>query len=171
MPRDLHSPDGKPAESSSRSGGWNHRGGFAVRGNAQGADDGNVYLLPNAAGAPVYVLSPGGEIMRTIKLESEANERLGMSVAAGRLISWSQHVDNRRPQRVNSPTPSNQTPSPAASPDDSLFRIFNLQTGELAAEYSASPDLGSFACYNSNTFTFLRLDQAHHLQLVTATPH
>jgi len=170
MPRDLRSPDGP--QSQPAAGGWNRRGSFAVRGNAQGANDGNVYLLPNAAGAPVYVLSPGGEIVRTIKLESSANERLGMSVAAGRLISWSQHVDNRRPQRLSSPPPSGQAASPpAVGADDSLFRIFNLQSGELAAEYTASPDLGTFACYSSGEFTFLRLDQAHHLQVVTASPH
>lgn len=171
MPRDLRSPDSSQSQPAPAAG-WNRRGSFAVRGNAQGANDGNVYLLPNAAGAPVYVLSPGGEIVRTIKLESSANDRLGMSVAAGRLISWSQHVDNRRIQRVTSSPSSGQAASPpAAGADDSLFRIFNLQSGELAAEYSASPDLGTFACYSSDGFTFLRLDQAHHLQVVTASPH
>jgi hypothetical protein len=169
MPRDLRSPDGNQSQFAAAGGSWNRRGSFAVRGNAQGANDGNVYLLPNAAGAPVYVLSPGGEIVRTIKLESEANERLGMSVAAGRLISWCQHVETRRLQRVNSPPPPDQTPTPASN--DSLFRIFNLQSGELAAEYNASPDLGTFACYSSGDFTFLRLDPAHHLQVVTASSH
>lgn len=172
MPRDLRSPDGSQGQPAPAASGWNRRGSFAVRGNAQGANDGNVYLLPNAAGAPVYVLSPGGEIVRTIKLESAANDRLGMSVAAGRLISWSQHVDNRQIQRLTSPPPSGQAASPpAAGSNDSLFRMFNLQSGELAAEYGASADLGSFACYNSGSFTFLRLDQAHHLQVVTASPH
>ena len=169
MPRDLRSPDGKQDQSASSRGSWAWRNSTR---NAQGANDGNVYLLPNAAGAPVYVLSPGGEIVRTIKLESAANERLGMSVAAGRLISWSQHVDNRRIQRVASPPPSGQAAlPPAAGSNDSLFRIFNMQSGELAAEYGASADLGNFACYNSGSFTFLRLDQAHHLQVVTASPH
>ena len=166
MPRDLRSPDGNQDQSASSRGSWAWRNSTR---NAQGANDGNVYLLPNAAGAPVYVLSPGGEIVRTIKLESVANDRLGMSVAAGRLISWSQHVEPRRLQRVNSPPPTDQTATVASN--DSLFRIFNIQTGELAAEYSASPDLGTFACYSSGDFTFLRLDQAHHLQLVTASPH
>lgn len=166
MPRDLRSPDGNQDRSVSSRGSWAWRNSSR---NAQGANDGNVYLLPNAAGAPVYVLSPGGEIVRTIKLESAANERLGMSVAAGRLISWSQHVEPRRLQRVNSPPPTDQTATAASN--DSLFRIFNIQTGELAAEYSASPDLGTFACYSPDGFTFVRLDPAHHLQVVTASPH
>ena len=172
MPRDLRSPDGAKNESVGQnqpSGGrWGRRNSFSVVGSAQGADDGNVYLLPNTAGAPVYVLSPGGEIVRTIKLDSKVNERLGMSVAAGRLIAWSQHMEPRRFQRVASAPP----PAPTtAGANDSLFSIFNLQTGELAAEYSASQDLGTFACYSTNGFTFLRLDQAHHLQVVTASPH
>lgn len=164
MPRDLRSPEGGQNQSAS-GGGWARRDRFAVRGSAQGADDGNVYLLPNVAEAPVYVLSQGGEIVRTIKLESAADERLGMSVAAGRLLSWSQHVNSYRSRWVDSPGPVSAS---TVGQGDSLFRIFNLQTGELAAEYSASADLGTFACYGSDGFVFLRQDQARHLQVVTA---
>jgi hypothetical protein len=169
MPRDLRAPDGPQAEPSSNDGPRMHRFGLPTRGNAQGADDGNVYLLPNTSGTPVYVLSPGGEIVRTINLQSAANERVGMSAARGLLVSWSQHVDSRRFQRVASAAPPNQATTPGGG--DSLFRIFNLQTGELAAEYSATAELGSFACYSSDRFTFMRLDQARHLQIVTASPH
>ena len=168
MPRNLRSPDGSQNQSAP-SNNWTRRDRFAVRGSAQGADDGNVYLLPNVAGAPVYVLSQGGEIVRTIKLDSAADERLGMSVAAGRLISWAQHVDSSRFRRTAAPAP--EQASTVAS-GDSLFRIFNLQTGELAAEYTASADLGTFACYSYDGFVFLRQDQAtRHLQVVTAGPH
>jgi len=166
MPSDLHSTGvnhGQPAWSL---GSWAWRNPTR---EAQGADDGNVYLLPSAAGAPVYMLSPSGEIIRTIMLGSTANEPLGMSIAAGRLIYWSRNVEPRRLRHTSSDRPLDQ--AAAAVSGDSLVRIFNLQTGELAAAYIAPAELGNFACYSSGDFTFLRLHQPGRFQVVRASAY
>jgi hypothetical protein len=133
----------------------NQTGEVSIPGTAEAGDDGNIYLLPGARGAPggqatVYVVSPGGEIVRTIRLTSPAGAHLrSIKVAGGRLIAW--YMVTKDEEIAGH-----------------IFQALDAFDGRKLLEYEAKPPLGVFACYTRDVFEFLGWGQFHRLQLVRA---
>ncbi len=119
--------------------------GFALMG-----DDGNAYLLRSAYPAVIYVISSGGEILRTLKIDLgrsyvSASPRT-MFVAQGKLLLL--FSDDK----------------------ESFFELADVETGEVQAEYFGTPELGeALGCYTGTELIFLGVKNGK-LQLTHAEP-
>jgi hypothetical protein len=119
--------------------------------DAEVGADGNIYALRRSSPALVYVISPAGKIVRTLKINAPA---------AG-VMPDAFHVSKNR----------------MAIPfwnDDNQSRVVvvaDAQTGQRIATYSGSAGLGqSFACYSADdgVFTFLHLGEKNELEVIRA---
>ena len=51
-----------------------------------------------------------------------------------------------------------------------MLRVFDAQSGEVVAEYTAPRKLGRFACYTPEVFTFLRRDDLGRVEILRTEP-
>ncbi len=115
-------------------------------------DDGKLYLMRRTAGGPVYAISSGGVVEKTVLPVSPQGARLtAIKVAKGRLAA--QFVRD--------------------TPDDStevIIKIVDLQSRKNIAEYTHSNyQIGSaLACYSPDSFVFLVPGEGYKLTVVTA---
>ncbi len=135
--------DSKPKQGDSKAKKSHHRPEIenaAVRfGRALLGYDGNIYLMRASLPPIVYVVSPSGTLVHTVKLQSpfEKATPVVLMMDGGRLaIEFS---------------------DPAAEDTNStILRVANAQTGEKIADYRIAPELTeAVACYSGNKFTFL----------------
>jgi hypothetical protein len=103
-------------------------------GEAVSGDDGNVYLLRWGSPAIVYVVSPGGEVVRRLTIDPGNGDMRPRSlfVSNGRVAI--QFADSKKP----------------------LLVVANASSGVVEATYASSLDLGSgLACYTTSEVTFV----------------
>ena len=101
--------------------------------------DGNIYLMRASTPPIVYVVSPSGKLVHTVKLQSpfEKGTPIALMMDGGRLaIEFSDPV--------------------AEDTSSTTVRVVNAQTGDKIADYRIAPELTeAVACYSDNKFTFL----------------
>jgi hypothetical protein len=111
--------------------------------------DGNLYAMRNSAPALIYVISPVGKVVRTLKVNAPV---------AGALPGTF-HVS------------SNRLAVSFGNDGSQMLVVIDAQTGRSIATYSAPGTLGtSFACYSADdrVFTFLNLGEGNALEVIRA---
>ena len=119
--------------------------------DAEVGADGNLYAMRNSSPALIYVISPAGQVVRTLKVHAPlARARTGTFHISGNRLAvsfWS---------------------------GDSHFQILvvtDAQTGRRIATFFDPGALGSsFACYSAEegVFTFLTLGEGNALEVIRA---
>lgn len=119
--------------------------------DAEPAPDGNIYALRRSSPALVYVISPAGKILRTLKVNAPAPGVMPNTfhVSANRLAVsfWDDNTHSH------------------------TLVVADAQTGRRIATYSDPTGLGpSFACYSADdgVFTFLHLGEGNTLEVIRA---
>jgi len=119
--------------------------------------DGTLYVFkPDGESAAVDVISPAGELVRTLKLSAPVTglHAFEMYLAGNRLL-----VSYQRPAKIAS---SNE-------PDTRLWHgLYDLESGQLQAILEQK-ERGILACANYNELTFLTTTKSRHFALATAT--
>jgi len=119
--------------------------------DAEVGSDGNIYALRRSSPALVYVISPAGKIVRTLKV----------SAPVAGVMPEAFHVSKNR-MAVSFWNDDDQS---------RVVVVSDAQTGQGIATYSGSAELGqSFACYSADdgVFTFLHLGEKNELEVVRA---
>ena len=111
--------------------------------------DGNLYALRNSSPALIYVISPAGKILRTLKVKAPAaGARPGTFHVSGNRLAVSFGND-----------------------DSQVLVVIDAQTGRGIATYvdHENPE-ASFACYSADdgVFTFLNLGEGNALEVIRA---
>lgn len=103
-------------------------------GQAVPGPDGNVYLLRRTSPALVYVVSPGGEVLRKISVDGGSDDLVprSMFVAGGRIAIQ------------------------FAAEKQAVIKVVSADTGDPTESYEATLELGAaLSCYTGDKFTFL----------------
>lgn len=113
--------------------------------------DGNIYALRRSSPALVFVISPAGTIVRTLKVSAPVAGDMpdGFHVSKNRMAVSFLSDDNQARVLV----------------------INDAETGQRIATYSGAAELGqSFACYTADdaVFTFLHLGEKNELEVIRA---
>jgi hypothetical protein len=109
-------------------------------GSVVAGDDGNIYTMRLSSSPQVQVISPGGEVLRSMPLSSPAPDYFAqqMIVGQGRLIVL------YRKQAAEGRSAS------------SIVSVFDAQTGAKLADYLAAPPLGGgLACFTRAGLVFV----------------
>jgi hypothetical protein len=118
---------------------------------AEAATDGNIYALRRSSPALVYVISPAGKIVRTLKVSPPTRGVApNMFHVSGNRLAISFWDDEKQSQTLV---------------------VTDSQTGRTIARYSDPGGLGpAFACYSADegVFTFLQLGEQNTMEVVTA---
>lgn len=124
--------------------------------SAEPGDDGNIYLIRPSETPSVYVVSPGGSVLRRFRVSppGEGFRATTVKVAGGR-SAVEFYKDN-----------------PAGPGSIYIYSIVDAYTGEKIADYLATTEAGGvWACYSPNGFAFLSSrGNPPRLTLVKATP-
>jgi hypothetical protein len=123
-----------------------------TQGEAAPGDDGNVYLMRRTSPPLVYVISAGGEVVRTLKVTPPAGnaEVWSMKYAYGGRLVFEFTV----------PTPVN------GSRPDIIFSLVDAETGQRVLDYKAPPKMGgSFVCYSQEKVVTLGTMPDEHLSI------
>jgi hypothetical protein len=113
--------------------------------------DGNLYAMRNSSPAMIYVISPAGKVVRTLKVSAPA---------AGALPATFHVSSNRLAVSFGNGDSKTQT-----------LVVADAQTGRRVANYFDPGTLGtSFACYSADdgVFTFLTLGEGNALEVIRA---
>jgi hypothetical protein len=119
-------------------------------------DDGNVYvfrprtLLRPGSPTPIWVVSPAGEVIRTIKAKppDEAFRAFEVRQGGGRIAV--QFIETKKG-------------GPASR---HILSVFNAETGEKEADYEVPIGVGGLlACYTPNGFSFIGTGKEGQLTL------
>ena len=108
-------------------------------GRALLGQDGYLYVMRATSPAIIYVISPGGEVARTLKLQAPIKRGIpvAMMVNAGRLAIEFSDPD-------------------AQDVSDTTIRVVSATTGDTVADYKIVRELTeALACYTNDKFTFL----------------
>ena len=125
----------------------------------QAGEDGNIYLMRWTSPAIIYVISPGGEVVRrfTVDPESAAYRPITMHTSAGRIaILFADNATGRDVIKV-----VDTEGHPVAT------------YAEPAAKSGSAQPLGeAFVCYRNNPerFTFLTFGASNQLEIQTVQP-
>jgi hypothetical protein len=118
-----------------------------------GSDD-YVYYVRRTESPTIYVLSPGGEIVRSIRVRSPGKrfEPETIKVAGGRIAIEFIRDD------------------PKNNRDEMLLEVVDAQTGNPLGAYRTPQQIGSaFACFTLDEFTFLTAKDGK-VSLIKAAP-
>jgi len=115
--------------------------------------DGNVYIFHQVSPARLYVVSPSGQLLRTLTLAPPKDKAEPSEAAMG---STSMAIEFQVPEEKYVSI--------------TRIRLVSLQTGEPIADYEISPGLGQIACYASDKFTFIRMIR-NQQSLIHASTH
>jgi hypothetical protein len=121
--------------------------------DAEAGADGNVYALRRSSPALVHVISPAGEIVRTLKVSSPAPGAMPNAF----------HVSGN--QLAISFLPGDTEAGGQA------LVVVDAQSGQTIRAFADPGTLGgAFACYSANdgVFTFLHLAEGNKIELVRA---
>lgn len=130
---------------------------LAMASMAEKGDDGNVYLARSTQHGPIFVISPAGKVLRTLKFAppNKKAQFTSFKVASGRIVL--QFVEND-PKGIG---PGVQT-----------LVVLDSQNGKELLRYSdKNPEIGlAFACYkpHPDEFVFVGANQDGKMQLVRA---
>ena len=111
-------------------------------GRTVGGDDGNIYVMRLGPQAVVYVVSPGGSLIRKLKIASPVAKAQAVELkeSRGRLA-------------IEFSVPDSKGVS------DTRIRVADAYTGQSIADYAITPEMGeALACYRNDgtdRFTFL----------------
>jgi hypothetical protein len=113
--------------------------------------DGNLYAMRNSSPALIYVISPAGKVVRTLKVNAPVPGALPgtFHVSKNQLAVSFGHPDGKT----------------------QLLVVADAQTGRKVATYFDPVSLGSsFACYSADdgVFTFLTLGEGNALEVIRA---
>jgi hypothetical protein len=120
------------------------------------AEDGNAYLMRWTNPAIIYAISPGGEVIRRIKIDPGDSDYRTMHIFKNRIAVLFIQPDHEK-----------------------TLMIVDLEGHEIARyreveskEQKGGPLTGAFYCYTENPtrFTFLRSSDDHKLQFWIAEP-
>jgi len=121
--------------------------------DAEVGGDGNLYVMRRSSPVLIYVVSPSGTVLRTLKIATPAHVQFpsGFHLSANRLAVSFAHDENQSQTLV----------------------VADAQLGRRIAAYSFTDPTGaapSFACYSANegVFTFLRLGEGNALEVLRA---
>ena len=121
--------------------------------DAEVGGDGNLYVMRRSSPVLIYVVSPSGMILRTLKIATPAHVEFpsGFHLSANRLAVSFANDENQSQTLV----------------------VADAQLGRKIAAYSFTDPTGtvpSFACYSANegAFTFLRLGEGNTLEVLRA---
>ena len=110
-----------------------------VTGQAMLGADGNIYLFRRMSPVLLYVVSPSGQLLRTLIITSPNDKAEPVAAAMGR----------------NSIAVVFQIPE-AMDSSDTRIRVVSLPTGDVIADYKITAELGStLACCARDEFTFI----------------
>lgn len=118
---------------------------------AEAGRDGNLYVMRRSSPALVYVISPSGTVMKTIKVGSPLPDALptAFHVSGNQMAVLFWNDENQRQTVV----------------------VADAQTGRKIASYVDPGGLGpSFVCFSANegVFTFLKLGEGNALEIIRA---
>jgi hypothetical protein len=111
--------------------------------------DGNLYVMRAASPALVYVISPGGKILRRLKIAAPTSTSRASAF----------HVSG------------NQIAVAFSNDESQMLVVTDAQRGRNISTYSFSGDASaSFACYSANeaVFTFVNLGEGNTLEVIRA---
>ena len=111
--------------------------------------DGNLYAMRNSSPALIYVISPAGKVVRTLKVSAPVTGE----------VPGAFHVS------------SNRLAVSFGKDDGWMIAIVDAQTGHKIATYFDPGTAGtSFACYSADdgVFTFLTLGEGNALEVIRA---
>jgi hypothetical protein len=117
--------------------------------DAEVSVDGNLYAMRNSSPALIYVISPAGQVVRTLKVNAP--------VAGATPGTF--HVS------------SNRLAVSFGKDGIQMLDVIDAQTGRWIATYFDPGELGtSFACYSADdgVFTFLNLGEGNALEVIRA---
>jgi hypothetical protein len=126
-------------------------------GHVQPAKDGNLYIMRWLSPAVIYVVSPGGEVLRRFKVDPGDDKMMPieMHVSENRIAILFRDGGTRA----------------------QVMKIVDLDGKELAMYDAVGTNLkaplgAAFACYFAKTerFSFLSTDEDHHIMLRLAEP-
>jgi hypothetical protein len=135
--------DAEPKEApktANRSGDANHS---ILFGRTALGEDGNLYVMRAVSPAVVYVISPAGRLLRTLRIQPliKNAQPVALLTGAGRLA-------------VEFDVPD----TPDVS--DTLIRVVDARTGRNVVDYRTTRQLGeAVACYTTEGFTFIGSDE------------
>ena len=119
--------------------------------DAEVGGDGNLYVMRNSSPALIYVITPSGQIVHTLKVGSPLTKAspaaFHLSVNRLAVSFWNENTQQQ------------------------TIVIADAQTGRKIASYADADALGpSFACYSANdgVFTFLKLEEGNALEVIRA---
>ncbi len=126
-----------------------------ISGMAETSQQGEVYVSRLTATGPVLVVSPSGELVRTLHLQPPENGWQLRNIALdGRTLAA--EYQGRRPPEGTVPV---------------RVRIFDNRSGKLIKEYShQNHRIGVFTCYSGSELTFFSAGDDGRLQIVRAGP-
>jgi hypothetical protein len=110
------------------------------------SEDGNMYVARSLANPVVYVVSPGGDVLRKMVLPApQKGLRPGsLKVSGGTLAVEFFSLGD-----------TNQTNLDLVK-QTHIYSVFDARTGEKLVDYGESPKLrGAFACYSPSYFSFV----------------
>ncbi|MGH9787761.1 MAG: hypothetical protein ACRD4U_03545 [Candidatus Acidiferrales bacterium] len=121
------------------------------------ADDGNIYLMRPTTAPTVYVISPGGAVVRRLALSApgEHFQPSTMKVAVGTIaVQFSKKKKD-------------------GTLELELFSVFDAQNGERLGSYLSTPEIGgAWVCYTADGFAFLgSTGTPRRLSLIQASPY
>jgi hypothetical protein len=116
--------------------------------------DGNIYVLRRSSPALIYVISPSGSIVKTLKIKSPVPNLMPSAFHVSRnQVAVSFWDDN---------------------PKSQILVVADAQSGRAISTYSDAGALGpSFACYSADdaVFTFLHLGEHNTIEVIRAEAH
>jgi hypothetical protein len=122
--------------------------------------DGNLYLIRRGSEGPVHVISPVGDVLRTVVFTTPKGTRLLTGKAArNNFVAVSAKV-------VPTETPG------AVVTEKVVVSVIDPHNGEIRAQYDASDrnlGIANLVCYQANTFTALRRSTDGEVEIVRST--
>ncbi len=125
---------------------------FVVHGDGVLGSDGNAYLLRSVSPALIYVISPKGEVIRKLQVDSPGSGLLA--------------------KRIKSAPGSLAISFLKKGMNTGMIQVVNYQGKSIAAYSSDDKTMypGLLGCYGSAGFTFLSIDEGNGVRLQKAEP-
>lgn len=121
--------------------------------------DGNAYLHRWGQNPSVFVVSPAGELLRTLRIPApdKAARLIAIHLWPGRVAA--QYVITGEDSRVLKATAA-------------YYLVLDAESGDTVAKYVATTARlqGAFACYSPEAFTFLGASKSGMMELIRAKP-
>jgi hypothetical protein len=132
-------------------------------GDIASGKDGNIYLVRHTTQPTVYVLSPDGELLRTLHLKPPLPGSRWESMKYG-------DVGDDRLAFIF--TEFSELSGKPQAPKGAVISVYSATTGERMTDYTVPTALGEdLACYTAEGFTFVGSSPDHRLVLKHASAY